>query len=73
MTVELQGRGIGSQMLSVYCEEFDVVGNAGYLETDKAENVRLCERFGFEVQDEGRCSACRTGSCGGAPTRRALS
>ena len=53
VTPELQGRGIGSQMLSVYCEELDVVGNAGYLETDKAENVRLYERFGFEVQDEG--------------------
>ena len=52
VTPELQGRGIGSQMLSLYCEELDVVGKAGYLETDKPENVRLYERFGFEVQDQ---------------------
>lgn len=52
VTPELQGRGIGSQMLSVYCEELDVAADAGYLETDKSDNVRLYERFGFEVQDE---------------------
>lgn len=46
----LQGRGIGSQMLAVYCEQLDLAGDAGYLETDKPENVRLYERFGFEVQ-----------------------
>jgi GNAT superfamily N-acetyltransferase len=51
VTPELQGRGIGSQMLSVYCEELDVVGKPGYLETDKPENVRLYERFGFEIRD----------------------
>jgi GNAT superfamily N-acetyltransferase len=52
VTPELQGRGIGSRMLSVYCEELDLAGDPGYLETDKPENVRLYERFGFEVQDE---------------------
>lgn len=49
----MQGRGIGSQMLAVYCEQLDLAGDAGYLETDKPENVRLYERFGFEV----RCHA----------------
>jgi ribosomal protein S18 acetylase RimI-like enzyme len=48
----LQGRGIGSQMLAVYCEQLDLAGDAGYLETDKPENVRLYERFGFEVQSQ---------------------
>ncbi|HEX6262196.1 MAG TPA: GNAT family N-acetyltransferase [Actinomycetota bacterium] len=49
----LQGQGIGSRMLSLYCERLDRVGDAGYLETDKIENVRLYERFGFEVREQG--------------------
>jgi ribosomal protein S18 acetylase RimI-like enzyme len=49
---ELQGRGIGSRMLSVYCEELDAREDVGYLETDKLQNVRLYARFGFEVEDE---------------------
>ena len=52
VTPDLQGHGIGSQMLAVYCERLDAAGEAGYLETDKPENVRLYERFGFEVADE---------------------
>ena len=40
-------------MLAVYCEQLDAAGAAGYLETDKPENVRLYERFGFEI----RCHA----------------
>lgn len=47
----LQGHGIGSQMLAVYCDRLDSTGEAGYLETDKIENVRLYERFGFEVRN----------------------
>jgi GNAT superfamily N-acetyltransferase len=72
VTPELQGRGIGSQMLSVYCEELDVVGNAGYLETDKLENVRLYERFGFEVHDEAELLGVPNWFMWRAPTRRAL-
>lgn len=49
---DLQGRGIGSQMLAAYRERLDLAGDAGYLETDKPENVRLYERFGFEIRDE---------------------
>ena len=49
---DLQGRGVGSQMLAVYCEQLDLAGGSGYLETDKIENVRLYERFGFEVQHQ---------------------
>ena len=48
----LQGQGIGSHLLAVYCEQLDLAGGAGYLETDKRENVRLYERFGFEVYDD---------------------
>ena len=52
VTPELQGHGIGSQMLALYCDQLDLAGDAGYLETDKPENVRLYQRFGFEVQSE---------------------
>jgi GNAT superfamily N-acetyltransferase len=52
VTPDMQGRGIGSQMLAVYCDQIDRAGDAGYLETDKLENVRLYERFGFEVRAE---------------------
>ncbi len=47
---ELQGRGIGGRMMEWFVEH--VGGDAAYLETDKPENVRLFERFGFEVVEE---------------------
>src|SRR6476620_2801504 len=47
--LDLQGQGIGSMLLSAYCSRVDNAGLAAYLETDKAENVRLYERFGFVV------------------------
>lgn len=72
VTPELQGRGIGSQMLSGYCEELDVAGSPGYLETDKPENVRLYERIGFEVQDEAELLGVPNWFMRRAPTRRAL-
>jgi GNAT superfamily N-acetyltransferase len=59
VTPELQGCGIGSQMLSLYCDELDLAGKEGYLETDKPENVRLYERFGFEVKDRAELLGVR--------------
>jgi GNAT superfamily N-acetyltransferase len=49
--LDCQGRGIGSQLLARYCHEVDEAGVLAYLETDKPENVRLYERFGFAVTD----------------------
>ncbi|MHC4792501.1 MAG: GNAT family N-acetyltransferase [Planctomycetota bacterium] len=49
---ERQGQGIGSQLLTYFCEQVDQLGMAAYLETDKPENVRLYQRFGFEVTSE---------------------
>ncbi len=46
---DLQGRGIGSQLLGRFCDLADEASLAGYLETDTPENVRLYERFGFRV------------------------
>jgi len=48
----LQGRGIGSKLLRVFCARMDAAGEDAYLETDKPINVRLYERFGFEVVGE---------------------
>jgi GNAT superfamily N-acetyltransferase len=49
---ERQGQGIGSQLLTYFCERVDEQGGAAYLETDKAENVQLYQRFGFQVTSE---------------------
>jgi ribosomal protein S18 acetylase RimI-like enzyme len=48
----LQGQGIGSLMMDEHCRRLDAAGEVGYLETDKRENVRFYERFGFEVIGE---------------------
>ena len=48
----LQGPGIGSLIMQEHCRRLDGASEVGYLETDKAENVRFYERFGFEVTGE---------------------
>ena len=50
----LQGRGIGSQIMQEHCRRLDAAGEVGYLETDKPENVRFYERFGYELIGEER-------------------
>ncbi len=49
----LQGMGIGSKLMRVFCAQIDAAGEHAYLETDKPENDRFYERFGFEVVGEG--------------------
>ena len=44
-----QGKGIGSAMLSHFCEYADGLNLLSYLETDKEENVSLYKRFGFRI------------------------
>lgn len=48
----MRGQGIGGRMMERFVEIVDAAGDAAYLETDKPENVRFYERFGFEVVDE---------------------
>ena len=48
----LQGEGVGSRMMQVFCAQMDAAHEDAYLETDKAINVRFYERFGFEVVGE---------------------
>jgi predicted N-acetyltransferase YhbS len=44
-----QGQRIGQHLMEVYDEELDRTGQAGYLETDRPENVSFYRRFGFET------------------------
>jgi hypothetical protein len=48
----LQGMGIGHLLMERLCQEVDHIPHGSYLETDKPENVRFYERFGFEVTAE---------------------
>ena len=49
---EAQGRHIGHRLTEWYCQEVDRVGEPGYLETDRSENVSFYRRFGFEIREE---------------------
>ncbi|MDP2731104.1 MAG: GNAT family N-acetyltransferase [Dehalococcoidales bacterium] len=49
---EKQGRGIGTQLLSRFCQHVDDLGEAAYLETEKIENLPLYQRFGFVMTEE---------------------
>ncbi len=48
----LQGQGIGSALMRVFCARIDAAGADAYLETDKAINVRFYRKFGFAVVAE---------------------
>lgn len=48
----LQGMSVGSRLLERFCEGMDAKGDLAYLDTDKPENVRFYERFGFVVIEE---------------------
>lgn len=47
-----QGKGIGTKLLSRFCQDVDECLSPAYLETDTDRNVRFYERFGFEVVKE---------------------
>lgn len=44
-----QGNGLGSALMECYIEHLDQDALAGYLETDRPENVTFYQKFGFEV------------------------
>ena len=48
----LQGMGIGSQIMEGFCARMDEGREVAYLETDKPENVRFYEKFGFQTKEE---------------------
>ncbi len=48
---EMQGKGVGSTLLSYFCQHIDKHNAAAYHETDQEKNVRLYEKFGYKVVD----------------------
>ena len=54
MDPELQGRRIGSEMMANCCSRLDSAHAAAYLETDKADNVRFYQKFGFTTIAEAK-------------------
>jgi ribosomal protein S18 acetylase RimI-like enzyme len=48
----LQGMGIGSRLMQVVSARLDAARDLAWLETDKPENVRFYQKFGFEVSAE---------------------
>lgn len=49
---ERQGEGIGNRLMQTFIQHLDTGGEAGYLETDRLENIRFYEKFGFAVREE---------------------
>jgi GNAT superfamily N-acetyltransferase len=48
----LHGHGIGTAMLRAFCAIVDDCRSLSYLETDKSENIRFYQKFGFRVVAE---------------------
>ena len=44
-----QGLGVGTAMMTRFCQEVDACRSAAYLETDLDYNVRFYKKFGFDV------------------------
>ena len=55
----LRGQGIGGGMLAQFCRRMDDSAAPSYLETDKVENVRFYQKFGFTVVAEARVLGVR--------------
>jgi GNAT superfamily N-acetyltransferase len=49
---EVQGRGIGTVLMNRYIDHLKTRKTAGYLETDRPENVEFYKKFGFVVLRE---------------------
>ena len=49
---EVQGMGFGSHLLNYVCDYVDRRGDAAYLETNKARNVKFYERYDFSTINE---------------------
>lgn len=46
----MQRRGVGSALMRRYVEYLDGANSAGYLETDRPENVAFYQKFGFALR-----------------------
>jgi GNAT superfamily N-acetyltransferase len=57
---EAQGGGIGSALMNRYIEYIKGQRAAGYLETDRPQNVEFYKKFGFVVRHEEQLIGTRT-------------
>jgi GNAT superfamily N-acetyltransferase len=48
----MQRQGIGTALMNLYIEHLEQERTAGYLETDRYENVEFYKKFGFVVKHE---------------------
>src|SRR5262249_18800622 len=48
----MQGKGVGSALMNRYLDHLNHEKAAGYLETDRPENVEFYKKFGFLVRHE---------------------
>ena len=48
----VQGKGVGSALMDYYINHLETDAIAGYLETNKPENVAFYRKFGFVIQHE---------------------
>jgi ribosomal protein S18 acetylase RimI-like enzyme len=55
----LQGRGVGGIMLAAFSARMDDCRTLAYLETDRFENVRFYQKFGFKVVAEAEVLGVR--------------
>src|SRR4030095_4679312 len=51
-TPAMQGQGVGTALMNRYVDYLKQAKSAGYLETDRPENVEFYKKFGFVVQGE---------------------
>ena len=58
VTLERQGRGLGTALLEASIHRCDEAGLPAYLESTNLRNVPLYRRFGFEVSGEIAIGAC---------------
>ncbi len=49
---QMQGKGVGSALMQRYVQHLKQKQAAGYLETDRPENVEFYKKFGFVVRHE---------------------
>jgi GNAT superfamily N-acetyltransferase len=56
----LQGRGVGRALMERYLESLEQERIAGYLETDRPENVAFYEKFGFAVRHSEKLVGVQT-------------
>lgn len=49
VSVDAQGRGVGSSLMERYCTLMDEHALSGYLETGRESSVRFYSKYGFEV------------------------